>query len=79
METEQRFDVVIKDRRSGEIVATIGMNMTEERADKRIRAGMARINADFYIDIIKSVSLSEKIELTARQALKELDAKEKTL
>lgn len=47
----ERFDVVIKDG-EGKIVATIGRNLTEEKAEKRMLTGLSRINDRHFVDMI---------------------------
>ncbi len=49
---EKRFDVVIKECKTGKIVSTIGKNLSETNAEKRTLTGLSRINKDYFIDTI---------------------------
>ena len=49
----EKFDVVIKEIKTGNVVSVIGKNLTESQADKREITGLMRINReDYFVDII---------------------------
>ena len=48
MNKDKRYNVYIKEAKTGKIVSTIGENMTEERAEKRLMTGLMRIDKDNY-------------------------------
>lgn len=52
MKKEKRFNVVIKDMK-GKIVSTIGKDMDEKRAEKRLETGLFRINSDYFVDMVE--------------------------
>jgi hypothetical protein len=52
---EKKFDVVIRDNKTREIVSTIGKNLTESQAEKREMTGLMRIDTDnYFVDTIKA-------------------------
>lgn len=51
---EKRFDVVIKNIKTGEVVSTIGEGLSERQAEKREMTGLSRINRDdYFVDTIE--------------------------
>jgi len=52
----KRFDVQIKEIKTGKVVSTIGRKMIEERAEKRVLTGLSRIDRDnFFVDIVEKI------------------------
>jgi len=44
----KKYNVVVKECATGKIVSTIGKDMTEERAEKRVMTGLMRIDRENY-------------------------------
>lgn len=50
----KKFNVVIKEIKTGKIVSTIGKHLNEEKAEKREMTGLMRINKkEYFVDIIE--------------------------
>jgi hypothetical protein len=48
MSEPKLFDVVVKEMSTGKIVSTIGTNLTEDKAERRVETGLMRINTEAY-------------------------------
>lgn len=57
MNKEKRFNVVIKDM-DGKVVSTIGKDLDEKRAEKRLKTGLSRINSNYFVDMVEVKSCS---------------------
>ena len=51
---DKRFDVVIKEIKTGKVVSTIGVNLNETMAERREMTGLSRIDTEnYFVDTIK--------------------------